>query len=72
MNICITSLYGKTSKYIYIHYIHRTKQNYMVWRIVKNRVNNLDADFQNRILEYNKVTVGMIVDKRTFQRRFFK
>ncbi|XP_078492963.1 phosphate-regulating neutral endopeptidase PHEX-like [Ciona intestinalis] len=38
----------------------RVKQNYMVWRIVKNRIGNLGLDFQNMGLEYIKVFSGQL------------
>ncbi|XP_048777313.2 neprilysin-like isoform X2 [Ostrea edulis] len=39
-------------------YSKRTVANYLVWRIMKNRINNLSQKFQDLVTEYNKALFG--------------
>lgn len=39
----------------YVIIFFRTVANYLVWRIMKNRINNLSQKFQDLVTEYNKV-----------------
>ncbi|XP_078618830.1 phosphate-regulating neutral endopeptidase PHEX-like isoform X2 [Branchiostoma floridae x Branchiostoma japonicum] len=37
---------------------NKTIANYMVWRIVRNRINNLGKEFRDMVFEYNRVLSG--------------
>ncbi|XP_062607161.1 neprilysin-like [Saccostrea cucullata] len=39
-------------------YSNRTISNYLVWRIMKNRIGNLGQKFQDLVTEYNKALYG--------------
>ncbi|XP_022336813.2 neprilysin-like [Crassostrea virginica] len=39
-------------------YPKRTIANYLIWRIMKNRINNLGQNFQELVTEYNKAIYG--------------
>lgn len=56
LRIRLYLMYMYTSNRFVIFY--RTIANYLIWRIMKNRINNLGQNFQELVTEYNKVCSG--------------
>ncbi|KAK3104371.1 hypothetical protein FSP39_000406 [Pinctada imbricata] len=49
-------------------YSHRTIANYLVWRMMQNRANNLPERFQDLLTKYNKVIYGTSTPRARWRR----